>query len=77
METLSTSPILVDDKEYEIQHIGCNVCKPPKSEGFVQSPSNPSVSSNGSSAMWIIIILIVLLILGVLLMRRNVKKPRK
>lgn len=77
METLSTSPILVEDKEYEIQHIGCNVCKPPKSEGFVQSPSNVPVSSKGSSAMWILIILIILLILGVILMRRNGKKSRK
>lgn len=74
METLSTSPV-----EYEIQHIGCNVCKPPKNEGFVQSPSNDSVpsSSMGSSAIWIIVILIILLIVGVLLMRRNMKKTRK
>ena len=77
METLSTSPILVEDKEYEIQHIGCNVCKPPQNEGFVQSPSMNTETSKGSVVMWIIIILIILLVLGVILMRRNVKNPRK
>ena len=65
--------------EYEIQHVGCNVCKPPKSEGLIQSPSSDVSSSSQmkSSAIWIIVILVLLLILGVIFMRRNAKKTRK
>jgi hypothetical protein len=62
----------------EIQHVGCNVCKPPKNEGLIQNPNTSESSEMKSSAIWIIIIiLVILLILGVLLMRRNVKKSRK
>jgi hypothetical protein len=74
MEALSTSPV-----EYEIQHIGCNVCKPPKNEELVQSPTidiSESKSMN-SGVFWIILILIILLIVGFFWMRRNNKKMRK
>lgn len=75
MESLSTLPM-----EYEIQPIGCNVCRQTKPEELVPSPSVdvPSTAKQTNmGAIWIILILIVLLILGVLLMRRNMKKSRK
>lgn len=65
--------------DYEIHQIGCNVCKPPKEEGFIQNIPDivPQPKAIGNMMIWIIVILLILLFVGLLFMKRPDKKSRR